>query len=89
MILLLQTYFNPVISAQGDLLGEMDVGRVGLGVLDEELVSVGDGGGLAACIAHSSHWLASDTQRLVHSQRYREFLIGGHIRQFRLEKVHK
>ena len=59
---------------------------MGLGVFDEELVSVGDGGGLAACVAHSTHWLASDAQRLVYSQRYREFLIGGHVRQFRLDR---
>lgn len=71
----------------------MDVDRVRLCVLDQELVCVGDGGCLAgsqqptACVVHSLHWVAGDAKRLVHSQGSGELLVGGDIRQLRLHTV--
>ena len=68
----MDTYLYPVVSAERDLFREVDVHRVSLGVFDQELVCVRDRGSLvssqlAACVVNSLHWLAGDTQGLVHS----------------------
>ena len=83
-------YLNPVISAEWNLLRNLDLYRILSHVLDNKDVSVLDNVGFSSAklcstsIAHRGNRLTGDTNGLVGTERGRELLIRGDVGQFRL-----